>query len=246
MTGPLIWSCFVDSDSVTSVLPRTATKQALQPTNFKLYAEHSFVINTYRQQVLTINLGLRRAINWSFTIADVKSPIIAADFIAHFGLLIDLKWYRLVDPLTALSTSGSFVATVEYNISTVDQQSLVNFHPQIPISPCLSLHQQPTVTTSPPVVERVRRFAGEKLKVAKDDIDFLLQHNAIRPSSFQWARPIHMVPKRLGSWPISSDHRRLIAQAIPDRYPIPFIEDLFQGLHDKKVFSTIDLVRAYH
>lgn len=38
----------------------------------------------------------------------------------------------------------------------------------------------------------------------------------------------------------------LNARTIPDAYPVPHIEDFAQGLSGRTVFSTIDLVRAYH
>ena len=36
------------------------------------------------------------------------------------------------------------------------------------------------------------------------------------------------------------------AQTVPDRYPIPHIQDSTQRLAGSKVFSKIDLVRAYY
>lgn len=102
------------------------------------------------------------------------------------------------------------------------------------------------ITTGPPVVDRVRRLAGDKLKAAKEDFNLLLELGVIRPSSSQWASPIHMVPKKTGGWCTTGDYRRLNAQTVPDRYAVPVPEDIFQRLHGKKIFTTIDLVRAYH
>ncbi|GFV10840.1 hypothetical protein TNCV_4706081 [Trichonephila clavipes] len=45
---------------------------------------------------------------------------------------------------------------------------------------------------------------------------------------------------------LGQKRRRLNAQTIPDRYPIPRIEDFNHILKDKKIFSKIDLVKAYY
>ncbi|GBM47654.1 Transposon Ty3-I Gag-Pol polyprotein [Araneus ventricosus] len=41
------------------------------------------------------------------------------------------------------------------------------------------------------------------------------------------------------------DYRQLNAQTIPDRYPIPSLKDFHQILKETKIFSKIDLFKAY-
>ncbi|KAK2577962.1 hypothetical protein KPH14_012262 [Odynerus spinipes] len=111
------------SGSIVSVILKTCVKEKLKATAFKLYAANSTVITTYGQRHVTLSLGLRRAFTWNFIIADVASAIIGTDFITYYGLLIDLKARRLIDPQTTLTSSGKLISTEIYSISTVNLQS---------------------------------------------------------------------------------------------------------------------------
>ncbi len=55
-----------------------------------------------------------------------------------------------------------------------------------------------------------------------------------------------MVPKKDGSWRPCGDYRRLILVTTPDKYHLPNMQDLSNGLHSCTIFSKIDLVKNYH
>lgn len=236
----------IDSGSTISIYPKSFTPLKLAVNPLILHAANSTTITTYGQQLFSLDLGLRRTFQWLFTIADISTPIIGADFVANHGLLIDLKGRRLLDPATALSCTGQLKYTEVHSISTVKQNemssntsylTLIKEFQDIttPSLPHNSKHATDVVhriiTTGQPVAELSRKLAGQKLNDAKAEIQAMLDFGIIRPSKSPWASPFHMQIKPPGDWRPCRDYRKLNAQTVPDRYPAPLIQDLFPKLH---------------
>ena len=74
----------------------------------------------------------------------------------------------------------------------------------------------------------------------------MLRLGIIRRSCSDWASPLHVVPKGEGSFRPCGDFRHLNACTIPDKYPVPHLQDFCRDLKGKRVFSKIDLTRAFH
>lgn len=74
----------------------------------------------------------------------------------------------------------------------------------------------------------------------------MLKEGICQPSNSQWASPLHMVRKKSGEWRPCGDYCRLNSVTIPDRYPLPHIQDVAYQFHGCKFFSTLDLARAYY
>ncbi|GFV97371.1 transposon Tf2-9 polyprotein [Trichonephila clavipes] len=91
----------IDSGSEICVIPPSPTMNKSPQSNFSLFAANNTKIPAYGMVRKELNLGLRRPFIWTFIIADVSSPIIGADFLKHFNLLIDLKKKRRFLPKAA-------------------------------------------------------------------------------------------------------------------------------------------------
>ncbi|GFV04998.1 hypothetical protein TNCV_1347461 [Trichonephila clavipes] len=90
-------------------------------------------------------------------------------------------------------------------------------------------------------------MAPDRLKIAKMELQHMLDLGHMRPSSSNYSSPLHMVPKKESNdWRPVGDFRALNAQTKKDKYPIPSILDFTSDLHAAKIFSHIDLVKAFH
>jgi hypothetical protein len=72
------------------------------------------------------------------------------------------------------------------------------------------------------------------------------QAGIIRHYTSPWASPLRTVPKKDGSWQPCGNYCHLNLVTTPDKYPLPNMQDLSNGLHGCSVFSKIDLVNSYH
>lgn len=86
-----------------------------------------------------------------------------------------------------------------------------------------------------------------KLKTALADFEHMMQPFLIRRSE-QNARasPFRLVSKPSEDWLLFGDFRALNAINVPNRHSLPYIQECVSSLHSKVIFSTIELVRAYH
>ncbi|XP_047987090.1 uncharacterized protein LOC125226951, partial [Leguminivora glycinivorella] len=243
----------VDTGAEISVLSSHHKKNQISST-YKLYAANNTPIKTYGDKTITLNLGLRRDLRWTFVIADIKTSILGADFIRHYKLLIDLDQKKLIDKTTKFQVDAVEVSTTQeavYLISS-DQEfyDILREYPDVlrPMSvktPAKHSVQHFITTTGPPLFARPRPLPPDKYAAAKAEFERLMAMGICEPSNSPWASPLHVVTKKDGTLRVCGDYRRLNAVTQPDRYPLPRIQDFTYQLHNKKIFSKLDLKMAY-
>ncbi|XP_037950751.1 uncharacterized protein LOC119681579 [Teleopsis dalmanni] len=164
------------------------SSKRMQPENkatqYYLYAANGAKISTYGTKLMQVNLGLRRQLLWEFLAAKVNHPIIGADFLNNFGLVVDLKNSRICNGITGLQIMGSKKVMHCVKLSTIDVTSpahnILRDYKEI-TQPATSnkaaarvtLVEHQIVTKGQPVYAKPRRLNSEKFEIARKEFEFM-------------------------------------------------------------------------
>ncbi|KFD55401.1 hypothetical protein M513_03741 [Trichuris suis] len=246
----------IDTGAAVSLLPLRFAKPKTSKTAFPhqasvLQAINGTPVKALGHRTLTFQLTGLPTLTWTFTVAEVDTPIVGADLIHHHHLVVDLAKRNV--SLSEGRTEQPAVAAVTPQLNPCQQLMRRFLDTQARNERNLAtnrknlLHVEHAIETrGPPVFSKPRRLPPDRLRIAKSHFHELLRHGIVRPSKSNWSSPLHLVPKHQpGQWRPCGDYRNLNRATKPDRYPLPHITDFNSDLCGKTFFSKIDLAKAY-
>ena len=159
----------IDTGAAVSVLPKSCTNRTSDAACLPLVAANNTTINTYGNCRRVVDVGLKRDYAWTYIVADVKQPIIGADFLIHYSLLVDLISRCLRDMRTGLAIPATLSSIKPLSLNRVDtvQNDYTKLLDQFPELTRLTTKGKPVkhgithkiVTKGHPVFARPRRLA---------------------------------------------------------------------------------------
>ena len=261
----------IDGGALWSIIPPTSQQRNTGPNAWKLQAANGSDIPCYGLTERKVCIA-DREFDFTFIIADVRQSILGADFLNQFYLapnhrdkcLIDLNDMSIIPVGTRSDTQTSQFS----NINLVDQKTNP-FYQLLDSIPSLSTpsftpkdvshgvkHHIPT--NCHPIQSKARKLNPEKLEIAKQEFQKLIDLGVCYRGKSEWASPLMVAQKPCnspcscaqnfpcGGWRVCGDYRRLNNATIDDKYPVKSLMDFTTNLHGKTIFSKVDLLKGYH
>lgn len=246
-----------DSGSDISLIPKRLCEKVDLEIKYAICAVNGNEIPTLGIRTTQVDLGLEQKFVWNFIVTEIETPILGANFLKHFHLLPDLTRNRLVDGQSLFSVPCVSKIACQPSIHLVSKfegidkrvAELLKQYPEITAPPKYQENPPHDTmhyinTTGTPVYQGPYRLQPKVLEEVKEEYRNLMKIGITEISKSEWASPLVII-RRNGKTRYCGNYRRLNAQTIPDRYPIPNLSDSSSKLHGMRTFSCVDLVKAY-
>lgn len=110
--------------------------------------------------------------------------------------------------------------------------------------------QSLTLNDHTPVYIKNYRLPQSQKEEIRTQVRELFRNDLIEMSTSNYNSPLIVVPKKSQDntkrWRLCIDYKQLNKKLVPDKFPLPLITDIFDGLTNAKFFSAMDLQSGYH
>ena len=132
-------------------------------------------------------------------------------------------------------------------------EDLINKHPrafskhQMDIGCTNLVYHHVKMTDTQPIYTAYHKVQEPEIrKVIDEQTQGLLAAGVLKESESPFCAPMIMVRKKLGGWRYCVDLRRINKKTDKITFPLPKIEDSMRRLKNPKIFSSLDLLKAYY
>ncbi len=188
-------------------------------------------------------------LDFVFVVVDDLSTdvILGYDFLLSHSAVIDTNSATLTVGDTKIPILGS--SKIDINSLHQDKlDTLLTQYTQLfdgkPSVTHLVEHNIDTQNAAPSIAYR-RLWSPAEIAEIDKQLDEMLADGRIEKSNSNWSSQIVLVRKSDGTWRFAIDYRGVNTRTVPDRTPLPLIQELLDKLSGAKYFSTLDLKSGF-
>ena len=110
---------------------------------------------------------------------------------------------------------------------------------------CNTVKHDIQLSDNTPIRQKYRRIPPHLFVAVQDELQKMYETDVIRPSMSPWASPVSIAVKPDGSPRICLDLRKVNELTKKDAKSVPNVQEMFDMLNGKKIFSSLDLFSGF-